>query len=363
MTSRIGWLAGALALVAAAGGAVAPAVAHATRAAAEPLSPCNDGNTQTFQLESTIAFSSTRDHPTGVPVADAAEIYLMKPDGTSLRRLTDNQSGDGFAALSPDGKRIVFDSNRNRAAGEPLNTSDLFVMNADGSEQTFLTRGSSATWSPDCKQIAFHASASGTGTPIRTDPGSATSDSDIFVVNVDDLLAGTAAPVNITNSEHLIDDDPDWSPDGQNIVYTAHPVTDDPQFSNLAEIYVRTPGGTGPPTQLTDNTEEERGPAWSPDGTRIVYACRIGGGTADFEICVINADGSGARQLTDNAVADLTPTFAPDGQQIVFHRINPPAAGGAQLWLMNAEGSSQRQLTLPPGINLLAHWGQLRVKA
>jgi len=322
MTSRIGWLAGALALLAAAGGAVSPAVAHATGAAAEPSSPCNSGNPPGFQLESTIAFSSTRDNPTGVPVADASEIYLMRPDGTDLRRLTDNQSGDGFAALSPDGKRIVFDSDR--LSGQ-VNVSDLFLMNADGSGQTFLTRGSSATWSPDCKQIAFHASASGTGTPIRTDPGSATSDSDIFVVNVDDLLAGTAAPVNITNSQDLIDDDPDWSPDGQTIVYTAHPVTDDPRFSNLAEIYVRAAGGTGPPTRLTNNTEEERGPAWSPDGTRIVYACRIGGGTADFEICVMNADGSDPRQLTDNSVPDLTPTFSPDGQQIVFHRINPPA--------------------------------------
>jgi Tol biopolymer transport system component len=112
------------------------------RAAAEPLSLCNVGHTQNFQLESAIAFSSTRDNPTGVPVADAAEVYLMKPDGTNLRRLTDNQSGDGFAALSPDGKRIVFDSDR--LSGQ-VNVSDLFLMNADGSEQTFLTRGSSAT--------------------------------------------------------------------------------------------------------------------------------------------------------------------------------------------------------------------------
>ena len=68
------------------------------------------------------------------------------------------------------------------------NISDLFVMETDGSGQTLLTRGSSATWSPDGKEIAFHASASYyasggqvSGCPIRTDPGSATSDSDIFV--------------------------------------------------------------------------------------------------------------------------------------------------------------------------------------
>src|SRR6266545_4697106 len=170
-------------------------------------------------LRSTIAFVSTRHDPAADPAVDpqrvfhAAEIYLMDGDGTQPRRLTENSYSDFFPALSPDGRRIVFDSNRLRAEGEPLNTSDLFVMNADGSEQTHLTRGSSATWSPDCKDIAFHASASGTGTPIRPDPGSATTDSDIFVANVDDLLAGTEAPRNITNSETMIDDDPDWSPD------------------------------------------------------------------------------------------------------------------------------------------------------
>src|SRR5215471_18010947 len=121
----------------------------------------------------------------------------MSPDGTNLHRLTDNQAGDGFALLSPDGKRIVFDSDR--LSGQ-FNVSDLFLMNADGSDQTFLTRGSSATWSPDCTEIAYHASASGTGLPIRQNPGSATTDSDIFIANVDDLLAGES-PRNLTQGD------------------------------------------------------------------------------------------------------------------------------------------------------------------
>src|SRR5215470_10204169 len=110
-------------------------------------------------LLSTIAFSSTRDNPTSITLL-ASQIYLMDPDGTNPRRLTYNDAADFMAKLSPDGKRVVFDSNRARGAGEPLNTSDLFLMKADGKDQVLLTRGSSATWSPDGKYIAFHRSAS-----------------------------------------------------------------------------------------------------------------------------------------------------------------------------------------------------------
>ncbi len=353
-----------------------------------PSQASNEG----FTLVSTIAFTSTRDNPTGNPLL-AAEIYVINPDGTNPRRLTDNVYGDAFPTLSPDGKKIIFDSNRLTAGTGTLNISDLFLMNTDGTEQTLLIRGSSATWSPDSKTIAFHASASYyasgglvTGTPIRPDPGSATTDSDIFVVNVDDIanaedvLAKTEQATNITNSPDWIDDDPDWStsptsaPGGQTIVFTRHPVTDSPNPSNQAELYLMNPDGTGL-LQLTYNSEEERAPAWSPDGTRIVYSCRVGGGTNPFRICVMNADGRNIQQLTNEAdsISDLTATWSPDGQHILFHRRVPP--DGQQLFIMNTDGSTPQcsqqivflpapacQLTSPPGINNLANWGELRVK-
>jgi TolB protein len=242
------------ALVLAAISAGAPAAANMTSKGL--LGSCDSVKPPCFRLDSTIALTSTRDNPTGNPLL-AAEIYLIDPDGTNPRRLTDNAFGDAFPTLSPDGKKIVFDSNRLTADTGALNISDLFLMNTDGTEQTPLTRGSSATWSPDSKYIAFHASASYyasgglvTGTPIRTDPGSATTDSDIFVANVDDLanaedvLTKTEQAANITNTTDQIEDDADWStspttaPDGQSIVLTSHPVTDDPRLSNQAEIYL-----------------------------------------------------------------------------------------------------------------------------
>ena len=309
-----------------------------------------------FALEPAIVFVSTRDNPTIDPNA-AAEIYLMSTDGTDPIRLTVNTDGDAFPALSPDGKKIVFNSNRDRAPGEPVNTGKLFVMNTDGTEQVRLIRGSSATWSPDSRTVAFHASASGTGLPIKPDPGAATSDSDLFVLNVDDGIAGVEGPRNLTNSPDFIEDDADWSPHGQELVFTSHPVTDDPINSVHAEIYAMNADGSAAPARLTFNEEEERAPSWSPDGMKIVFMCRRGG--SDFELCVMNADGTDQLQLTNNAVLDATPSFSPDGQKLLFHR---PVLGRFQLFVMNPDGTGQVQLTGTPGLNLFASWGELRVQ-
>ena len=330
------------------------------------------------ELRSTIAFSSTRDHPDLLPgtpeLFNAGEIYLIDPATNPAdqhpRRLTDNVWGEAFANLSPDGKRIVFDRNPIRTDG-PVTAPDLFLMKTDGTEQTHLTRGSSATWSPDSRTIAFDASASGSGQPINRLPGAATTDSDIFVVNVGDLLDGMVQPTNITNTPLAIDDDPDWSPDGHMIVFTSHSVDDHPLNLDYttAEIYVMRVDSHGIPVQgsepnpqrLTFNHEEERAPAWSPDGTRIAYMCHGQDHGSDFEICVMNADGNNQMALTTNTMGDLTPTWSPDGTQIAFHR--PLGGGNTELFLMTLHPGSTptvEQLTHAGSQNLLAHWGQAR---
>ena len=311
-------------------------------------------------MTSTITFVSTRHDSTGKLVL-ASQIYLMNGDGTNVRRVTVNNYADNFPALSPDGSKIVFESNRLRVEGEPVNTSHLFVMNTDGTGQTLLTRGSSGTWSPDGKKVAFHASASGTGLPIKPHPGAATRDNDIFVMNVNDVLNKAAKPKNITNSPMAIDDDPDWSPAGDKIVFTSHSVTDNDTNSVTAEIYVMNADGNGKLKRLTSNSEEERAPVWSPDGKRIAYIGRKGG--ADFEICVMNADGSNQVQLTNNLIADLTCSWSPDGKQIIFHRPIAKGAGGFQLWLINSsDGTGEMRLTNPPGLNGFPNWGEVRSK-
>jgi TolB protein len=343
MKKIVAWLSGALIVL----------IAASTPVASGEPPQCGSENPPCFELQSTIAFGSTRD--------GGLEIYLMAPDGTNVRRLTNNTSGELFAALSPNGKKIVFDSNRNRAPSEPVNTSDLFLMKTDGSEQTPLYRGSSASWSPDSKRIVFHRSASGTGLPIKTDPGAATTDSDIFVVNVDNLLDGTEQPRNLTNNgATAVDDDPDWSPAGEQIVFAS----EDPGEGRIAlsaELYVMNADGTGV-ERLTDNNEEERSPDWSPDGERLAFSCNADGTPQGFEICVMNADGTGRVQLTNNRLTELSPSWSPDGQRIAFQR--PAADGlGFEIWSMKPDGSDQTQLTDTPGpaTTLGPNWGRLRV--
>jgi TolB protein len=303
---------------------------------------------------STLVFVSSRHEPGADPATDplrtwaATEIYATDEAWASVRRLTSNAVPDLFPAMSSDGTRVAFDSGRRRGETEPLNTSDLFVMNADGTDQQFLVRGSSATWSPDGRHMAFHASASGTGVPIKPDPGAATGDSDIFIIDGNDGLRSHGKPRNLTASPAAIDDDADWSPDGTTIVFTSHAATDNPVNSPTAEIYAMRADGTGKPVRLTNNTEEERAPSWSPDGQRIAFSCRRNG--PDFEICIMNADGSGELVLTDNSAPDLTPTWSPDGRRIVFHR---PVGGAArfQLFSIPVSGTGETQLTFPPGLN------------
>jgi Tol biopolymer transport system component len=204
------------------------------------LSAGQSQQTSQFELVPKIVFSSNsssnRQNSRCNVFDTALELFLMNPDGTNVQRWTDSEEcthSDFFAALSPDGKKIVFDSTRVAANISPL-VPRLFLMDSDGTELTFLTPGSGATWSSDSKYVAFQASASYYASNglneypdlIRPQPGAPTIDADIFVANVDDVVAGAAIPKNITNSDQMIDEDPDWSSDGTKIVFTSDPPWD-----------------------------------------------------------------------------------------------------------------------------------------
>jgi Tol biopolymer transport system component len=90
--------------------------------------------------------------------------------------------------------------------------------------------------------------------------------------------------------------------------------------------------------KLTDETEKLNSPAWSPDGTKIVF----GGPVNKRDIWVMNADGSNKINLTDKYAGGF-PAWSPDSSKITFSSTNK--WGNSEIWVMNADGSNQINLT------------------
>ena len=92
--------------------------------------------------------------------------------------------------------------------------------------------------------------------------------------------------------------------------------------------------------QLTDNEPaDDKDPSWSSDGTRIAYQSNIDG---DYEIWVMNADGSGQRNLTRNSVGDGDPSWMFGAERIVF---GSNRSGNDDIYIMNSDGSAVTPLT------------------
>ena len=92
--------------------------------------------------------------------------------------------------------------------------------------------------------------------------------------------------------------------------------------------------------QLTNNTATDYGPAWSPDDSRIVFASDR---TGNWDIFSMNQDGSDLRQLTSGWTDDVSPVWSPDGTRIAWIRARNSYKGA--VWVMNADGSDPHRLT------------------
>lgn len=108
------------------------------------------------------------------------------------------------------------------------------------------------------------------------------------------------------------------------------------------EIFIMNTDGTNL-RQLTINTVDDRFPRVSPDGRRIAYESGRGGKS---EIHVMNRDGSGQQRLTFNEELDELPTWSPDSQQIIF--VTWVSRTDSELFVMGADGSNLRQITDTP---------------
>ncbi len=291
-------------------------------------------------LRSLSPFRSAADNGGKIVFSADGEIYIMNADGSQQTRLTDGDPNveDCQPALSPDGTRIAFNSNR---SGGNYN---IYVMDVDGTHVQKLTNAtapeSSPAWSPDGSRIAYVL-----GHDLTVDGGAYFSScgSEIYVVDADG-----SNRVNLT--EGAGGSDPAWSPDGNQIAFSSY------RTGNY-EIFVMDRDGKGV-KQLTFSESAEGDPAWSPDGKLIAYGgdyTLYSGEDCGFihtgrdpsagrgsNVYVMTVDGAHQVRLT-TAAGSSDPVWSPSGTRIAFVRHK---GDYAQISWTNADGSNQTNLTV-----------------
>jgi TolB protein len=221
----------------------------------------------------------------------------------------------------PEGK-IVFVSDRD-------GNNEIYIMNTDGSGQTRLTNTlAEEEWpcfSPDGSKISFMSNRDG--------------NFEIYIMNTD----GTEQ-TNLTNNPYN-DSVPSFSPDGSKIVFES-------DRDGNGEIYIMNADGTKQ-TNLTNTLEWELGPYFSTDGSKIAFRSDRDASSGEYafspdydvnwEIYIMNADGSGQTRLTNNQLFDWEPNLSPDNSLILF--TSRLLDKSSVIYIMNVYSSGQKRLT------------------
>jgi Tol biopolymer transport system component len=211
---------------------------------------------------------------------------------------------------------------------------DLWIVKADGSNRRRLTDSGagidySPTWSPDGKRVAFRTTRGSSSGP---DP------SNIFVINADGSGERQLTPARGQAAGGLF---PAWSPDGRSIAY-----------SNGAGINLIRPDGSGRrPLGVPGECS-----VWSPDGSKLMFCSNginRGQGVDNWDVFVMDADGSHVRRLTSDVAQDYPGAWSPDGTQIAFFSRRD---GDGDVYVMDAEGSNVRRVTNQPGAQAADAW-------
>lgn len=205
---------------------------------------------------SAILFTSTRD---GI-----SEVYSIGLDGKDLRRLTETEAKEMHPVWTPDGARVVY-----------ARDGDIWIMDADGQNQTQLTHGLRAELpfvTADGQRILFSDMAAG--------------NYDVYVLNID---GGEVTPVAVSADMEVYGSP---APDGNRLAL----------MRAGRNIWVMGLDGSGA-ARLRTGAEN---PCWSPDGANIAFHSETG----NYEIYRMSADGRNAVNLTRNSGNDFWPSWA-----------------------------------------------------
>lgn len=258
-----------------------------------------------------------------------AQIKLIKETN-----LTHSSGDDRYATYSPDGNKVLFESNRDGVWG-------IYVMDSNGSNVKKLSKGRSndrrACWHPKGKMILFESDRSGkielflldmermevsqitsfpnkephfanfspSGQTIAISLKESDDESNIVLINMEGEI------IKRLTNEPSRSYFPRWSSDGKEIVYFSRKDTEN-QDDEIYSIDIE----TGKEKRLTYWPKHNFCPSWSTDNKHIAYVTSMG--NARPEIYIMNADGSNPTRITNNKDGDTLPDWSPTTNKILI---------------------------------------------
>lgn len=197
---------------------------------------------------------------------DPFDIYTARPDGSALRRLTRFGVYTAEGVVSPDGRKIVFTSLKN-------GDLDIYVMNIDGTGMKQLTHqlgyDGGPWWSPDGKRIVYRANHPTTPADVATYKDLLAqrlvrpNKMDLWIMNADGSDQRQITHLGAASFG------PSWTPDGRKIIFSSNHHTD-PKLGNF-DLFLINPDGSGL-EQVTTAPTFDGFPMFSPDGRKLVWA-------------------------------------------------------------------------------------------
>ena len=175
-------------------------------------------------------------------------------------------------------------------------------------------------------------------------------------IDVWTMRANGRDPLPLTDNSHAFDGNASWRADGRKIAFMSDretpsnptpPGRRDPDF----EIFVMNADGSNQ-AQITFNELHDEEPAWSADGQRIVFQRDFVPveGEVDYDLFTIKADGSRETRLTNSpGVSEVEPNWSPDGRRIAFAS-ERDLDGNREIHTMRPDGSGVRQLTFTQNV-------------
>jgi len=215
---------------------------------------------------------------------------------------------------SSDGQHLVF--------GGIAPSWNIFKVNIKDKKLVQLTfnRGYHPAVSPDNEFIVYDSrGAMGTLQKIRFEDGK----------------SETLAKKNLAGNFSS------WSPDGKYLIYTRN--------SKLWKFNLN----SGEEMELYSMETIISRPSWSPDGSKIVFDAGNPRQNRNFDIYIINSDGTNLKQLTDHPKIDSQPHFSPNGKWIAFMS---EQSGNRDIWIMKIDRSHKTQLTDNPKMDVWPRW-------